>query len=127
MSVDCKIAATGVFIDFVIRDAKMERILVSRTEFENIERKCLNEAVRFAVPRKPCGPHLHWHPAGIPPAAASPRIHQQVTEPPGTRSVSEPQPHKPDFVAATHPERGVNFVESLHPMKKIIALCRGLQ
>jgi len=94
-------APAGVVFDPVVADSEVEWGLASGAEIKTVQGKSLNEGLRLAFGRKPCGPDLNWHPPWISGAPAAPRIHQQVAEPPrstGCQSYTK----KPDFVTAAH-------------------------
>jgi hypothetical protein len=95
----------GVLSDFIVANAEVERILFSGAEIQTLQGESLNEALRFSIPRKPCGPHLDGHPTRIAKATAPARIHQQVSEPPRPTTVRQSQTDKPDLVAAPGRER----------------------
>src|SRR5208337_4250551 len=70
-------SAAGILSDFTGPNTKMEWILPPCAETEVLQGKSLNEALRFSLPRKPRGPHLHRHAAQVAWATAPPRIHEQ--------------------------------------------------
>lgn len=104
----------GVFVDSIVADSKVKWILSSRAEFQTLQGKSFNEGLRLPVRWKPRGPHLRRHRLRVSRAAASPWIHQQISEPPGSFAMRQSDSHKPDFVPASRRQRGKDFVEGLH-------------
>jgi len=82
-------SATKSFADFIVARAELKRILFSGAEPQALQRKSLNEALWFSIPWKPCGPHLHRHPARVSGATAPARIHQQISEPPSPAAICQ--------------------------------------
>ena len=108
----------GGFVDSIVADSKVKWILSSRAELQTLQGKSLNEGLRLPVLRKPRGPDLRRHRLRVSRAAASPWIHQQISEPPGSFAVRQSDPHKPDFVTASRRQSGKYFVEGLHGFHK---------
>ncbi len=112
--VDLQGAAAGILVDCIAAMSKMKWTLPAPAELQILCRKSLNEALRLSFPRKPCGPNLNRHSAWVPGATATPGIHQQIAEPPGTAPICESQTNKPYFVAAADRKSGENFIQGLH-------------
>lgn len=121
MPINLHRSPAGVFVDSIVADSKVKWILSSRAELQPLQGKSLNEGLRLPVRRKPCGPHLHRHPLRVSRAAASPWIHQQISEPPGSFVVRQSDSHKPDFVTPSRRQRGKYFVEGLHRFHEVLA------
>ena len=93
-------SSAGVLADSVFADLEVEWILPSGAEIQTLQGKSLNEALRFPIPRKPCGPHLDGHPLRVACATTPSGIHQQISEPPRPAAIRQSQTNKPDFVTA---------------------------
>ncbi len=96
--INFQVPPAGILADFVVAKSEMKWILSSHAEVKTFKGKSLNEALRFSIPWKPGGPNLDWHPARVTRAAASSRVHQQISEPPGPTAVRQSQTNEPDFV-----------------------------
>jgi len=100
VALNFQVPPAGIFGDFVVADSQVKRILPPRAEIKTFQGKSLNEALRFSIPRKPSDPNLDRHPARATCAAAPPRIHKQISEPPRPAAVGQSQTKKPDFITA---------------------------
>jgi len=117
MSLNLQRALAGIVSDSKLVDSEVERGLASSAEIETVRGKSLNEALRFARRRKPCGPDLNRLPARISSASASPQVHQQIAEPPRSTATRQSYAKKPDFVTAPHRDQRIDFVQGLHSLK----------
>jgi len=114
MSLNFQASTAECLANFVSGDSEVEWVLSSIAQIEIRQRKSLNETLRFILPRKPHGPHLNRHPARIVRAAAAPRIHQQISEPPRSAAVRQSHTNKPDFVTSLARETRISLIESVH-------------
>ncbi len=115
MSVNVQVSTAKILANFVRRNPKPKRVLSPVAEFHAIRPISLNETLRLPLGWKPRCPHLHRHPAGITRTPRTPRIHQQIAEPPGR--LPEPHANKPDLVSPSSRQRGVNLVQSFFRRK----------
>ena len=103
-------SVAGIFSDPIVANSKVKRSLPFAAEIQALQRKSLNEGLRLRARREPSSPYLSRLRLEISIAAASPRIHQQITEPPCTIAVRQSHPNKPHFVPATDRQSGEHFV-----------------
>jgi hypothetical protein len=114
MSLHFEASTAGGFANFVGADSEVEWVLSSIAQIEIRQGKSANETLRFILPRKPHGPHLKRHSARIVRAAAAPRIHQQISEPPRSAAIRQAHTNKPDFVTSLARETAISLIESVH-------------
>src|SRR5580704_8734216 len=107
-------SSTGIFVDRIFAKLKAERAAAFGAKLQAVERKSLNQTLRFPLRREPRRPQLNRHPAGISGATVSPRIHQQITEPPRTAAVRQSHAQEPHFIALTCRAGRECLVECVH-------------
>ena len=121
MAIGVHVSPAGIFFDLIVADAEVKWTVSTRAEIERPRWKSSNESLRLASTGKPRCPDLNRHGARIARiviaslsvsmfvvrmqrrktrAAATPRILQQIAEPPRAAPVCQPKAQKPDFVAA---------------------------
>jgi hypothetical protein len=76
MSLNFQRPLAGTVIDLLVADSEVEWSLAPGAEIKTLQGESLNEGLRLAFGRKPCGPDLNWLPARISGAPTSSRIHQ---------------------------------------------------
>jgi hypothetical protein len=120
-------SSAGVLPNLIVGDLEVEWISPSGAQLQTHQRKTLNEAFWLPILRKPCGPQLKGHSCRVSRTALSPRIHQQISEPPGPATIRQTQANEPDFITAASRERGEYFVqrrglntEAAHPRRIIL-------
>lgn len=112
-------SSAGIIFNLIVADSKIKWISPSGAQFEIRQRKSLNEALWFSILRKPCSPKLERHSSRVFGTTPSPRIHQQVSKPPGTAAIREAQANEPDFIPAASRQRGEYFVQSLNGFNRV--------
>jgi hypothetical protein len=98
----------------IVANLEMEWISPSGAQFQTGQRKSLDETLGLSILRKPRGPKLERHSPRVSRTTPSPRIHQQISEPPGTATIGQTQANEPDFITAASRERGEYFVQRRH-------------
>lgn len=111
MLIHMQAPSAAVFVDGVIPNLEMKWTAVSCAELEGIQGESLNEGAGLFVRWEPGGPHLDRRSQRIPNATISPRIQQQIAEPPGAAAIGETEADEPGFIAPARREGREDSIE----------------
>src|SRR6185437_6761586 len=92
-------SSAGVLLNLIVANAEMEWISAG-AQFQTCQRISLNEALWLSILWKPGGPQLERHSPRVSRTTPSPRVHQQISKPPGPATIRQTQPNEPDLITA---------------------------
>ncbi len=99
-----------ISFDATFGNVKVEGKFTGPRQLQSVRGIAHNKSLRLALSRKPCRPNLHRQARRLRAAPISPRIHQQIAEPPGAASIRQSATQEPHLVSAFHVARGIDRV-----------------